>query len=46
MEKKEQITCKNVFKTEPTALKSQFTQKWIELINQIEKNKNRYTNQR
>ncbi|WP_444641639.1 hypothetical protein ACRQU7_15330 [Caproiciproducens sp. R1] len=41
MKKKEmQVTCKNVFKSgENTTLKEQFTQKWIEIINQIEKNK-------
>ena len=41
MEKKAvQTTCTSVFKSgENTALKSRFTQKWIALINQIEKNK-------
>ena len=32
--------CKSVFKSgENTTTKSQFTQKWIELINKLEKNK-------
>ena len=35
-----QATCKSVFKSgENTTTKSQFTQKWIELINKLEKNK-------
>lgn len=33
--------CKNVFKSgENTTSKSQFTKKWIELINRLERNKN------
>jgi hypothetical protein len=35
-----QASCKSVFKSgENTPLKKQFTKKWIELINRIEKNK-------
>ncbi len=35
-----QANCKSVFKSgENTPLKKQFTKKWIELINRIEKNK-------
>lgn len=36
----QQTICKSVFKSgENTTSKSQFTQKWIELINRLEKNK-------
>jgi hypothetical protein len=35
-----QQTCQSVFKSgESTTTKNQFTRKWIELINQLEKNK-------
>ena len=35
-----QANCKSVFKSgENTPLKKQFTKKWIEMINKIEKNK-------
>ncbi len=35
-----QISCKNVFMSgESTTTKSQFTKKWIELVNRIEKSK-------
>ncbi len=34
-----QVICKSVFKSgENTTIKNQFTRKWIELINQIERN--------
>ena len=37
---KNQTLCKSVFKSgESTTSKTQFTQKWIEMINRIEKNK-------
>lgn len=37
---KGKITCKNVFKnTERKKLKEQFNKRWIELINECEKNK-------
>jgi hypothetical protein len=37
---KPKTICRSVFKSgESTTSKSQFTQKWIELINKIEKNK-------
>lgn len=37
---KPKTICKSVFKSgESTTSKNQFTQKWIELINKIEKNK-------
>lgn len=37
---KPKTICKSVFKSgENTTSKNQFTQKWIELINKIEKNK-------
>ena len=37
---KNQILCRSVFKSgENTTTKIQFTQKWIELINKLEKNK-------
>lgn len=40
MPKEAEITCKNVFKcNDEVALKKEFTQKWVELINQIEKGK-------
>jgi len=35
-----QVTCKSVFKSgENTTSKNQFTQKWIELVNKLEKSK-------
>lgn len=35
-----QILCESVFKSgEPSNIKKQLTKKWIELINQLEKNK-------
>ncbi|MCI8493421.1 MULTISPECIES: hypothetical protein [Anaerotruncus] len=38
--KKSKSICSSVFKSgESTTTTSQFTQKWIELINKIEKNK-------
>ena len=38
MPKEAEISCKNVFKCEDkSALKKEFNQKWIELINQLEK---------
>ena len=38
--KNENTICKSVFKNgEKTTSKSQFTQKWIELINRSEKNR-------
>lgn len=38
--KTDQTICKSVFKSgENTTSKIQFTQKWIELINRLEKNK-------
>lgn len=48
MGKKEtQVICKSVFKSGGnTTLKEQFTQKWIEVINQIEKNKRITTEKR
>ncbi|TQI66832.1 hypothetical protein LY85_1513 [Clostridium sp. KNHs216] len=48
MGKKEtQVACKSVFKSgENTTLKQQFTQRWIEIINQIEKNKRITTEKR
>ena len=40
MPKEAEISCKNVFKCEDkSALKKEFNQKWIELINQLEKSK-------
>lgn len=40
MPKEAEISCKNVFKCEDKwALKKEFNQKWIELINQLEKSK-------
>lgn len=40
MPKEAEISCKNVFKCEDkSALKKEFNQKWIELINQLEKPK-------
>lgn len=37
---KSQIICRSVFKSgESTTSKSQFTKKWAEMINKIEKNK-------
>lgn len=40
MQKEAEISCKNVFKCEDkSALKKEFNQKWIELINQLEKSK-------
>lgn len=39
--KNEKTICKSVFKSgENTITTNQFTQKWIELINRLEKNKN------
>jgi hypothetical protein len=47
LERNEQPTCKSVFKSgENTTLKSQFTRRWIELINQIEKNKSTISSKR
>ncbi len=38
--KNQNTVCRSVFKSgESTTSKNQFTQKWIELINKIEKNK-------
>ncbi len=40
---KEQTMCKSVFKSgESTTSQKQFTQKWIELINRLEKSKRTY----
>ena len=40
MQNEIKVTCKNVFKTvNKNSLKTEFTRKWIELINQSEKNK-------
>jgi hypothetical protein len=40
MPKKEiQVTCKSVFKSGENTSKSQFTRKWIEMVNQLEKTK-------
>ncbi len=37
---KNQILCRSVFKSgESTTSKTQFTKKWVEMINRIEKNK-------
>ena len=37
---KNQILCRSVFKSgESTTSKAQFTKKWVEMINRIEKNK-------
>ena len=37
---KNQILCRSVFKSgESTTSKTQFTKKWVEVINRIEKNK-------
>lgn len=39
----QQTVCKSVFKSgENTTSQKQFTQKWIELINSLEKNKRTY----
>ena len=39
-QKEQQITCKSVFKnSDNTISKNQYTKKWIELINTLEKNK-------
>lgn len=44
MARETQIICTNVFKNDrEEELKEKFTQKWIELIHQIEKNKERTT---
>lgn len=44
MARETQIICTNVFKNDrEEKLKEEFTQKWIELIHQIEKNKERTT---
>lgn len=37
--KETQIVCKSVFKNDAMLTKGQFTQKWIEIINQLEKGK-------
>ena len=40
---KQQAICKSVFKSgENTTSRKQFTGKWIELINKLEKNKRTY----
>lgn len=36
---KMQIVCKSIFKNNAQTTKGQFTQKWIEMINQLEKKK-------
>ncbi len=41
-ENNQQATCKNFFKNEPDTRKIQFTKKWIELINKLERNKSIY----
>lgn len=41
MARQTRIICKNIFKSGGTVSKEAFTQKWIELINQKEKNKGR-----
>ncbi|MBS6723720.1 MAG: hypothetical protein KH268_12140 [Clostridiales bacterium] len=44
MAKEIQIICKNIFKTDTKAETSkEYTKRWIELINQREKNKSRTT---
>ncbi|WP_304509429.1 hypothetical protein [Anaerotignum sp.] len=41
--KSQQAICRSVFKSgESTTSQKQFTQKWIELINRLEKNKRTY----
>lgn len=41
-DKKKQSLCRNVFKSGNVISQEQFTKKWIELINGMEKNKTMY----
>ena len=44
MAKEIQIICRNIFKTDNKAdISKEYTKRWIELINQQEKNKSRTT---
>lgn len=44
MPKESEVSCKNVYKcNDKAALKKEFTQKWVELINQSEKAKKQAT---
>ncbi len=40
------IICENVFKSGENMIRSQFTQKWIDLINQIERTKGQIADKR
>ena len=41
-ENNQQTNCKNIFKNEEETRKIQFTKKWIELINILERSKSIY----